>query len=78
MGLLNPAAAPAPLTAPDFSSPTVEDVHGWIDVEVHPYGRYTVWTISRSSAWHPRGNLSHQLSVKGGLGNGQANQSTRT
>ena len=38
MGLLNGAAEDAPPIAPDFSPPTVEDVHGWIDADVHPDG----------------------------------------
>ena len=38
MGLLNGAAEDAPPIAPDFSPPTVEDVHGYIDAAVHPDG----------------------------------------
>ena len=36
MGLLNSAAEDAPPTETDFSQPTVEDVHRWIDAAVHP------------------------------------------
>ena len=38
MRLLNGASEDAPPTAPDFSPPTIEDLHRRIDAEVHPDG----------------------------------------